>query len=332
MKILFVYPNHQSELRIPLAISILIAQIRKLGHEVKLFDTTFMGEFKTDNEAMEKLGTHLHTDFNITSNTLSPKNELNKIISEYRPDFIFVSLVERNFKFCKELLKDIDIPVLIGGILPTIAPNFVSNEQWVDYICVGEGELEIEAFLKNPRNIYPTNLIDLNNIPFQDWSDFDERHLLKPFMGKVYKGGSFEFSRGCLKNCSFCVAPKIRKTLEGLGKYHRFKSPKRCIEEIKEKVDSLEMVSFGDTDFLSGVPKKTIWELLKLYSKEINLPFTIQTGVETLLDPITLYWLREAKCCAISVGIESGSEKIRKSVIHKVIPIDLMKKAFRLCR
>jgi radical SAM superfamily enzyme YgiQ (UPF0313 family) len=153
-------------------------------------------------------------------------------------------------------------------------------------------------------------------------------------MGKVYRGGAFEFSRGCGKSCSFCVAPQIRKKMEGCGKYHRTKSPENCIQEIlgKKFRYNLSMVAFGDTDFLQGVPKDQMKRLLELYASEIDLPFTMQASVETLTNPEILKLLRKAQCCAISVGVESGSEKIRKSVIKKAIPIDVFKRAFKLCR
>jgi len=348
MKVLFLYPNVGTELRIPLAISILIAAIRKAGHNVKLFDTTFYGEFHTDDEKMSELGTHETThlsEFVGKTEKKEIKEEFKKEISLFKPDIICVSLVERNFKTAQELLSEVEVRVLVGGIMPTIAPEFVLKQPWVDYICIGEGEKAIVDFLKEKipgeiyiweqlkqNRVYP--LIDMNEVPDQDWSDFDERHLLKPFMGKVYRGGAFEFSRGCYKSCTFCVAPKIRKACEGLGKYHRTKSPSRCIEEIEKKIREyqLTMISFGDTDFLSGVSKPVMHDFLSLYAKRIKVPFTIQTGVENLMDEKSLKLLREAQCCAISVGIESGSEKIRKTVIKKAIPIQVIKRAFDLCR
>lgn len=348
MKVLFVYPNHGSELRIPLAVAILISAIKKSGHDVKLFDTTFTGEFKTDNEAMEKMGTHLSTDLNRlvgATKQVNPQKELKREIETYKPDVICASLVERNFNEAKELLSNPGRPILVGGIMPTIAPDYVVDQEWVDYICVGEGEGAMVDFLNNfsplTMNIWSKEvsnplrpLINMDEVPEQDWSDFDKRHLLKPFMGKVYRGGAFEFSRGCFKSCTFCVAPKIRNVCKGLGKYHRTKTPLKCIEEIEKKIREydLQMLSFGDTDFLSGVPKPVMHEFLELYINRVHLPFTIQSGVETLTDETTLTLLRKAQCCAISVGIESGSEKIRKTVIKKAIPINLIKRAMDLCR
>jgi radical SAM superfamily enzyme YgiQ (UPF0313 family) len=331
LKILFVYPNVGTELRIPLAISILIAKLRSLGHEVRLFDPTFLGEFRTDNEQMALLGTHRSTNLNQLvgeCERVSPREKLQLIINDYLPDFIFVSLVERNFNTAKDLLKDVDVPVLAGGIMPTIATGFCKSQDWIDYVCVGEGENGM-GFLDNPSDICP-NPVNMDEVPEQDWTDFDERHLLKPFMGSVYRGGAFEFSRGCFGACAFCVAPRLRER----GIVHRTKSPKGLVVEIENKVSQygLQMVAFSDTDFLRGVKNKTMSEFLKLYAKRINLPFTMQASVYTLLDEEILELLKKAKCCAISVGVESGSPKIQKSVLKKPIPREAVKKAFNLCR
>lgn len=334
-RVLFIYPNVGTELRIPLAISILIAKIRQAGHEVKLFDTTFLGEFHTDNEAMEKLGTHKKTNLNelVGETCGDPKKELKKVIKSFKPDLICASLVERNFNTAKELLSGVETPVLVGGIMPSVAPDYVKKQDWVDYICEGEGEDFILDFLKDPKTT-SRRLTDINSIPEQDWTDFDKRHLLKPFMGKVYRGGAFELSRGCFKSCSFCVAPKLRERARGLGCYHRTKDPEICIREIEHKIKDydLNMVSFGDTDFLAGVPKIKMTEFLNKYTYRCKVPHTIQTSVQTLLDEDILKLLRKSQCCAVSVGVESGSEKIRKEVMKKIIPTEMIKRAFDLCR
>ena len=55
INILFVYPNRETILRIPLAGAILCSALRQAGHNVELFDATFIGDkFKTDIEYSEK--------------------------------------------------------------------------------------------------------------------------------------------------------------------------------------------------------------------------------------------------------------------------------------
>jgi len=363
-RVLFLYPNINTELRIPLAISILISVIRKAGHEVKLFDTTFMIEkFQTDDEAMAEMGTHQATHLADLVGELKPldiKTELTKTIADFRPDLVAVSLLERNFPTAKNICSVIktwfpDLPILVGGIMPTIAPEVVLNEKWVDMIVLGEGEGAMIDILQNWGAVHAVAkilntwtkdgegkisrnplrpLITMDDVPDQDWSDFDRRHLLKPFMGSVYIGGPFEFSRGCYKECTFCVAPQLRGIQKELGRYHRTKSPRKMIQEIENKIKEfdLTMLSFGDTDFLSSVPKSVMKEFLTLYIEKVRVPFTIQTGAETLVNEEILSLLRQARCCAISVGVESGSERIRKNVIKKYVSMKVVREAFELCR
>jgi len=85
------------------------------------------------------------------------------------------------------------------------------------------------------------------------------------------------------------------------------------------------MIAFGDTDFLQGVPRPMMVEFLQLYHKHIRLPFTMQASVETLLDTRILGLLQAAQCCAISVGVESGSDRIRKSIIKKSVPVEVFR-------
>ena len=177
-------------------------------------------------------------------------------------------------------------------------------------------------------------LTDLSKIPFQDWSGFDRRQLLKPFEGKIYRGGSFEFSRGCYKICKFCVAPQLRGIYSASGKkYHRIKKPGKAVEEIAIKKDQydLEINAFCDTDFLAAVPVAVLSEFCELYKSDVGLPFMIQTSAETITEE-KLKFIVNAGCVTISIGVESGSERIRKEVLNKNVALRRVIKAFDLCR
>lgn len=363
-RLLFIYPNMNTELRIPLAISIMAGCIRREGHEFKLFDTTFMVEkLETDDEKMASMGTHLPTNLAEMAGELKKvdiEKELLGVIAQFKPHVVAVSLLERNIpvarRFCGLIKKQFpEIIILVGGIMPTISPEYVLGEEWADYVCLGEGEEAIVEFLskapdkealgkvpniwfKDSSGAVVRNplrpLVNMDTIPEQDWTDFDQRHLLKPFMGKVYRGGPFEFSRGCSKICAFCVAPQLRNAQKGLGKYHRTKDPVRAITEIANKVKAyqLNMLSFGDTDFLNSVPKPVMKKFLELYIERVGVPFTMQSSAETLVDDEILALLRQARCCAISVGVESGSARVRKEIIHKHVSKEVIKRGFDLCR
>nr|NQU89001.1 cobalamin B12-binding domain-containing protein [Bacteroidota bacterium] len=313
-KVLFVYPNEGNSLRIPLAISILSACLKENGHEVYIFDPTFFRtNYGKDYELMESRNVVKKTEFENIIGELPQKDmrkELKKVINISKPDFVAISLIERNYVVFKNLLAIVkeeipDVPLLVGGILPSLCPDLVLDDPQVDYICIGEGEKLIVDFadkiydvkeLKKIPNLCFKNgdtfirnscgpLTDLSKIPFQDWSGFDRRQLLKPFEGKIYRGGSFEFSRGCYKICKFCVAPQLRGIYSASGKkYHRIKKPGKAVEEIAIKKDQydLEINAFCDTDFLAAVPVAVLSEFCELYKSDVGLPFMIQTSAETI--------------------------------------------------
>ena len=57
MKILFLYPNHEGYFRCPVGLTLIMTVVANEGHEVKLFDTTFMNvEENVDNKIREKAG------------------------------------------------------------------------------------------------------------------------------------------------------------------------------------------------------------------------------------------------------------------------------------
>ncbi len=360
-KVLFIYPNFESEFRIPLSVTILSAYLKKAGHIVDLFDTTFMTPtYNKDTELMEEKGLVEPTNLDKYIGEIEEKDipeELLKSIDEFQPDLIAVSLLERNFFIAKDLLKLIkenyDIPILIGGILPTIVPDMMINLNFVDIICIGEGEgaiVELANKITNKEDITEIDnlwvkkkgeiiknavrpLVNLDELEYPDWSLFDERHMWKPFVGKVYKGGSFEFSRGCLNNCGFCVAPSLRMAQGNPKPYLRRKSTRKMIDEIKfmrNKYD-FNMVSFCDTNFLLLMNYDDLLEFEKLWLEEINLPFTIQSEAKTINDS-TAKILKNMGCVAISIGVESGVKEIRENIMCKYISNKSIFRAFDACR
>lgn len=173
----------------------------------------------------------------------------------------------------------------------------------------------------------------MNQVPDQIWEPFDKRHIFRAYKGRVCRNGSFEFARGCTKVCTFCVAPKLREVQKNLGAYHRFKSAEHVLLEIINKVKpyDLNLIHFGDTDFLFGMKKDLLKEFAELYKKHVDLPFLIQTSAEAINeDKIKL--LKLAGCDNISVGVETGSERIRKDVIRKFVSKKKIIDAFRLGR
>ena len=358
MKVMFIYPNLNCEIRIPTAIALLSQCLKNKGHEVTLFDTTFTSQdYNIDVKLREEKGLVKKTDLDRYIGEITPMDyaaELSKLLLTFKPDLVALSCLERNYVFGMKLLKTVkeagNYPTLVGGIFPTICPDTVISNQYVDMICVGEGEetvvevcehLDEKKSLQGIQNLWYKNnerisvgeqrlFIDLDSLPYQDWDLFDLRHLWKPFEGKVYKAGNFEVSRGCLNACSFCVEETKRKQTKGRNaKWRRRKSNRVLVEEIKyfKEKYHIEFFSFGDENFLAQ-STSNLRELGKMYAKEVGLPFILQTGVETVNNEEKIRLLKEMNCVTVSLGVESGCEEIRKKVLNKNISDDAIFRAF----
>lgn len=363
-RVLFVYPNSGS-LRIPLAVAILAAQLRQRGVEVEVIDTTFTRiEQCSDYALMESRGvvkkSRLETLLGEPA-AIDVGEEIRQTVTSFAPDVILFSVIERHYwlfdllaRRCKEVAPE--TPIIVGGILATIYPSILLEHPCVDYVVYGEGETfmdELADSFADPDRFRTTRnlmfrtpegnvvrnplapLTNMDEVPFQEWEGFDIRQLLKPYEGNVWIGGSFEFSRGCFKRCAFCVAPQLRKSYgpEEARRYHRTKSPERAIAEIREKKErySLTFLAMCDTDFLLGVPDEVVEEFCRLYKKEIGIPWIIQSSAESFTER-KLAAIVQAGCVSASIGVESGSPRMRKQVLKKDVPLETVKRAFDLCR
>jgi len=358
-KVLFVYPNKEGYPIIPLGISVLAGILKRENHIVDLFDITFLVPERLDHNAREKTGVveKVSTDkYWGTGNGVDITQEFKNKILSFEPDLIAFSIVENNYGCAKELFKVAKeitkAPTIVGGIYPTVASEYFIEDENVDIICLGEGErplLELADKLDRNDNITSiSNLIikkegrvikngfssyyDWEPLTYQEWGVFDPRHLHKPFMGKMWKTGFFEMSRGCPYQCFYCVNRVYQNIFKTLGKYHREKPIEYCIKEIEymKRTYSLELVFFNDENFLM-MSKQRLEDFCRQYKENINLPFFIQTRAETLTDHRRVEMLKECGCVTIGIGVETGSEKIRKEILNKNTQNDVYIKAFDNC-
>ena len=127
-------------------------------------------------------------------------------------------------------------------------------------------------------------------------------------------------SRGCLFNCSFCYNHVMRRLV--LGKYYRRRSVDNVIEEIKELIKlfpNLNNIVFSDNVFAGYKTKECnnwIDEFSEKYRFQINMPFRCFGHFSGITSDI-LTKLKSAGCYMITLGFQSGSERIREKYLNK---------------
>ena len=358
-RILFVYPNKEGCPIIPLGISVLAGILKRDGHQVALFDVTFMIPERFDHDAREKNGTVTPVDVR----AYWGEGEKHDIEAEFRaqlvgfqPDVVAFSIVEANYSCAATLLRiskeTTSALTLVGGLLPTTFPEVFLRDAHVDLVCVGEGEQALSELVRRLDGgedlSSVANLIvkrggrQVRNklasyytwepLTFQDWDIFDPRHLMKPFVGKMYRTGFFELSRGCPYRCTYCLNRLNQEIFKGLGNYNRAKPMEYAVREMEhfKQQYALEMVFFSDENFLT-MRQERLAEFCEKYPSRVGLPFFIMTRADSLLDEGKVKLLKDAGCVNIAIGVESGNETFRRQVLNKDIPNSVYEKAFALC-
>ena len=131
-------------------------------------------------------------------------------------------------------------------------------------------------------------LVNVNELPYPDYSLFEPERFYRPMQGKVLKILPMELHRGCPYTCAFCEDPSqnLLYKSRGIAKtYHRSKSPKRVIDELHHLINTYgaSYIYFNAETFFA-MPNRDFIELADLYSKEIKLPFWLQTRPETITE------------------------------------------------
>lgn len=252
------------------------------------------------------------------------------------------SLVSEWSKWAKEVTN---APIIWGGYHPTLAPLECLNIPEVDALVQGDGDEVIfpvsNALSKGtlPEDIpgvwYKVNgrirhtpvgplVENLDTLPVPDFSIFNKNNLIstktKTALGML--------SRGCPYRCTYCTNHAFRDLYPNKKYYTRARSPEGCMEYI-DKLHSwfpeVEELRFLDNVF--GVDLKWLTEFTTLYRHYVGLPFSCDGRVE-LLSEERIKLLKEAGCTQIYIGVESGNEDLRRTVLGRTMSNELLKKVF----
>ncbi len=164
INILFIYPNTFGMNMIPQAMALFSSILRKEGHKVEIFDSTYYAVdygLDSDGSQMEKLAVVPFSmeDRGIRIKDTSWAGDLRKQVERFKPNLIALSTTEDMWELGVKFLNEIKdykiknkIPVIAGGVFPTFAPQIVSKEELVDLVCVGEGENALVDLCKKIQN------------------------------------------------------------------------------------------------------------------------------------------------------------------------------------
>jgi anaerobic magnesium-protoporphyrin IX monomethyl ester cyclase len=246
----------------------------------------------------------------------------------------------------KQALSKLNIPIIIGGIHATLAPESIIDE--FNLLCRGEGDdviVDLAAHLKwkkpidNIPGIWLKNgnqivrnqsqplKKDLNSYPFPDYDlshhfilELDRLVPMKAVPPYIWFNNFVVMgSRGCPHNCTYCSNHGIKKEFPWLNKVRHY-TVKYLIDHLKEvctRFPDLQDFWIQDDTFLAKSLNE-ISEFCKRYKTEVGKPIFIMISPNTFSEE-KIALLIDAGMNRLIMGVQSGSENITSQMYGRAI-------------
>jgi anaerobic magnesium-protoporphyrin IX monomethyl ester cyclase len=284
------------------------------------------------------------------NNTLTPPsdtemNELMGLIKKLDPMLVGICVRSSLFKEACRITRDIKSMtgafVVWGGIHPTIRP--MQCLEFADAVCVGEGDEAIRElavklskgedvrgiknlWLKDGGKVIKNDLRpliqELDSVPFPGMTGENKFVIDQNTVSPVTRSEDVDAyqimtSRGCPFSCAYCCNDTLKKLFKDKGKLVRRRSVDNVIAELKlarSAFKNLKYINFFDDVFTSDLD--WITRFAGEYKREIGLPFYCSCHPKYVQEEI-IKTLKDAGADFMSMGIQSGSEGIRKKYFQR---------------
>jgi radical SAM superfamily enzyme YgiQ (UPF0313 family) len=335
MKTLFIYPSTDSQVGFNYGVAHMAAILKQAGHEVAFWQLCEELEpLPTEETFVERIAREKPDilAFSVVTNQWAYTQTLARWA---RPKF--------------------SIPFVIGGVHTLSNTEEILKTGLFDYVFRGECEDAFIEFVnrlargesvENVPNLAYTEdssvlcppssalcpqssvlrinpvgpLPELTKLPLKDYACMDFQRLIDAKQGWV----GLMASRGCPFSCTYCfnhvMVEAYRKDLQCSFKdlrYIRRFDIGQMLDEIRHLLANyrnIRMFIFDDDLFTFDKPY--VREFCREYRKITDLPFVVNAHVGFFDDELAGY-LAEANCRIVKFGLESGSPKIRKTILNR---------------
>jgi hypothetical protein len=241
------------------------------------------------------------------------------------PGIIFAEII-------KEKCPNVKVIVGGNGTEDTAPGNtdigeYFLKQNLANYVVYGEGEEAVQYILQGKSHPsvnsskQRSSIVDLNQVAHPDYNDF--------FIDfPEYKGENVTIpiigSRGCVRRCTFCNVAAIWPT-------YRFRSGTNIAQEMIANKEKYGVTSYRFTDSLINGSMKAFRDLcctLEEYNKTTSQTLTwsgqfiCRSRVQML--PEDFKSMKNAGCNTVSIGIESGSERVRNDIVKGFTEEDMI--------
>jgi len=328
MKLLLIDPPFKSFAGIfsfyfPLGLTYLAGSVKRAGYDCAILDMDaaegkigsmdFSREYQRYQSYIEALNNPSHPTWNL----------MRSLVLNQKPDLIGITALTTKFgtviqtaKFCREILPR--VPIIVGGAHATAMPDLTLRIPEVDFVVRGEGDetlpellnaiREKSEFSKIPGISYKKDGKIIHNpnrglVQNLDTLALPDRSaLLHPQNYSSEDMGVILTSRGCPFGCSYCFHMWDRKV-----RYRSVDNIMRELRHVREKYGTTQF-SFKDDSFT--VKKSHVLDLCNAVSREpYKIIFNCTTRVD-ILDEELIHAMKKVGGNQVSIGIESGSERV----------------------
>ncbi len=270
-------------------------------------------------------------------------NLLKNYMVDFDPHLVCFTAVASQFPFVRKIADHMktqwpDVFLIVGGVHSTLNPSELIQSSF-DALCIGEGEeplLELcdqikahrqpsgiaNLWIKSPQGTIEKNptrpfRADIDRLPFPD------RAMWEPWIPDQCDSGlTILLGRGCPYACTYCCNHALKKVAS--GQYVRMRSPSNVIEEIallhkqypnsKQIYFEVESIALNKNWFFEMCKQLEVFNLTinSYINYSVNFRISRQSADENIFAA-----LKRANFSKISIGLESGSERIRRDVLKR---------------
>lgn len=350
MRVLLVNPPFMRFRRLhmayfPLSLGYVAAALREAGHEVTIYNA----EVGVDREeSILPTGRNLldtHADY--VAGVRDPEHpiweEYRSVLRSQRPDVVGVTVMTCKFESARmlsELARESseDITVVWGGPHPTAMPEECLGLDCVQYVVPREGELAAVGLLEHLAGRRPLSEVpgvlrrgpaggiersapqryvdDLDSLPHpaRDALLFPEREGNRAL-------GALITSRGCPFACTFCDSQSVwTRTV-------RNRSPENVLEEVSQVHTRFGQAHFNMVDDTFTLNRKRVLRFCQeLKSAGPSVSWTCTTRAD-VLDLEMLVAMKGSGCTVVTIGIESGSDRLLRELKKGITVSDVLRAA-----
>ena len=293
------------------------------------------------------------------------EEEVRTKLQESEPEVVLITALSteyfRTYHAIAKISKEVfpEVPVIMGGVYPTVCPEHVVEDRNIDIVMMGHAEERLDVLLslveqKNYELIkefegiaYRKENGDKIIIPLQQYIG-DVSRMVKPDYSLVDVDGYLDAERknvsnqnlepkartasiissyGCPYNCLFCAT----RTISGR------KVAYRPVEDVLDEIDffvrekEVETIIIQDDNILAD-KERAKYIFNEIIRREYNIEIQILNVAAWHLDREILELMKMSGVTKFGISIESGNERVLHDIIHKPLDLKIIPNIVSICR